>query len=165
MFMDHLIMTFVVGLFAAPVIVMDMIRAEHMRPPSIEVFRFGVYEVFAFSLYFCKDIFLGRSAGKRILGFQVLNHETGQPAGPMRCLVRNFTLLVWPIEVIVAMVLVNRRIGDYLAGTRLEVYDPGLPARADWGAIAVCVPLAMVFTYVCWFYPAELFLNYFLTHS
>ena len=165
MFVDHLTMTFVVGFFVGPVIVMNIIKMEHMRPLEVEPFRYGIYEVFAFSLYFCKDIYLGRSVAKRILGFQVVNNATGQPAGPLRCLVRNFTLLLWPVEMIVALVLVNRRIGDYLAGTRLVVYDPKVSVRPDWGLMAVCIPLSMVFTYVCWFYPMDLFLNFFLTHQ
>lgn len=142
-----------------------IIKLQHAQAPSGPVFHFGVYEVFCFSLYFNKDIFLGRSVAKRTLGFQVLNNNTGLPAGPLRCLVRNFTVLLWPIEVVVALVNVNRRIGDHLAGTRLEVYDPKLAVRPEWGAIVVCFLLAAAVTYVFWFWPVELFLNYFLAYQ
>jgi hypothetical protein len=101
--------------------------------------------------------------GKRVLEFQVFNNRTGQPAGPLRCLVRNFTILLWPVEVIAALVNMERRIGDHIAGTRLGVYDPRAPARTNWVAMAVCLPVAMGFTYVALIYPVDLLMNAFLS--
>ncbi|HVS98192.1 MAG TPA: RDD family protein [Puia sp.] len=161
MFLDHVVMCIILCVVEAPAIMVHIVRLQHSRPP-FELFDFGVYDVFAFSLYFCKDVFSGRSVAKRILGFQVVNHATGLPAGPVRCLVRNFTLLLWPVEVIVSMVNVNRRMGDHLAGTRLVVYDPKPAAQneqTDWKGVLVCIPLAMAFTYVIWFLPVDLLVH------
>ena len=159
MFLDHLIMTFVVGCFAAPAILFNIARLEQLRPRIGPVFRVSVYEIFAFSLYFCKDIFLGQSAAKRILGFQVVNDRTGLPAGPLRCLVRNFTLFLWPVEAVVALVNVNRRLGDHIAGTRLVVYEPRPQEQVDWVAAVACIPLAMIFLYCICVLPMEWFMN------
>src|SRR6185437_6853965 len=101
------------------------------------------------------------SAAKRVLGFQVVNNRTGLPAGPLRCLVRNLTILLWPIEVVAAMINVNRRIGDHLAGTRLVVYDPKQAVRPNWAAMIGCLPLAMGFVWAFCLYPFELFINRF----
>ena len=162
MFLDHMIMCILLCFVEGPAIMVHIVRLQHSRPP-FELFDFGVYDVFAFSLYFCKDIFSGRSIAKRILGFQVVNQSTGLPGGPLRCVVRNFTLLLWPVEVIVSMVNVNRRMGDHLAGTSLVVYDPKAPgqtARTDWRGVLVSIPLAMAFTYVFWFLPVNLLVGF-----
>lgn len=162
MLVDHVTMTFVIFVLEAPAMAMNFIHLAHARPALAQAFHIGIYDLFCFSLYFNKDIFLGRSIAKRILGFQVVNHRTGLAAGPLRCLVRNLTIMLWPIEVIAALVNSNRRIGDYIAGTRLEVYDPKLPARPHWGAIAGCIPVAMGVVWAVWFYPEELLLNRFI---
>ena len=165
MLLDHTIMTFIIFFFVAPVIVTRIMSLPHTKVPLPNaLIQFSLYDIFAFSLYFNKDIFLGQSIAKRVLGFQVFNNKTGQPAGPLRCLVRNFTILLWPIEVIAALVNIERRIGDYIAGTRLGVSDSRVQARPDWLAMAVCIPVTMGFTYVAWFYPVDLLVNSFLSH-
>jgi len=164
MLLDHMIMTFIIFLFEAPAMVTRILSLPHTKVPLPGAFfQLGLYDVFVFSLYFNKDIFLGQSMGKRVLGFQVFNNKTGQPAGPFRCLVRNFTILLWPVEVIAALVNKERRIGDHIAGTRLGVYDPGVPARTDWVAMVVCMPVALGFTYVALIYPVDLLMNFFLS--
>lgn len=75
-------------------------------------------------LYFCKDSINGRSWGKKKSGLQVVHYQTGDPASPMRCFVRNLTVFIFYIEFIVALANPERRIGDYLAGTKVVRYDP-----------------------------------------
>jgi uncharacterized RDD family membrane protein YckC len=165
MLLDHTIMTFIIFFLEAPVIVTRILSLPHTKVPLPNgLFQFSLYDIFAFALYFNKDLFLGQSIAKRILGFQVFNNKTGQPAGPLRCLARNFTILLWPIEVIAAMINIERRIGDHIAGTRLGVSDPGEQARPNWVSMAVCIPLAIGFTYVAWFYPVELLMNAVISH-
>src|SRR5262249_27317646 len=66
-------------------------------------------------------------------------------AGPLRCFVRNLTLWFWPVEVL--LVLVNqdrRRLGDYLAGTRVVMRDPNEAAHpVQWGAVGLSFGSAM----------------------
>lgn len=78
-------------------------------------------------VYFNKDFFGGQSIGKRVFKLQVVVHKTGHAAGPFRCLVRNFTLLLGFIELILTLVSPKRRLGDFIAGTRIEAYDETRP--------------------------------------
>lgn len=68
-------------------------------------------------IYLNKDCLQGRSPAKRILGFEVVEYPAGLPVSPSRCALRNITILLWPIEIIMLLINPNRRIGDYLAGT------------------------------------------------
>ncbi len=73
-----------------------------------------------------KDFFNGQSVINRYLGYQIVDVKTNQ-ANPVRCATRNCTLVIWPIEVIFAMVNSKRRLGDYIAGTAMietEKSDP-----------------------------------------
>jgi len=69
-----------------------------------------------------KDIFSGRSVGKRQFGLQVHNNSGG-PASRFQCLVRNLTVVIWPIELIVVLINPNRRLGDFIAGTRVTHFE------------------------------------------
>ena len=51
----------------------------------------------------------------------VVNATKGKEAGPWRCLVRNLLLMIAPIELIMLFVNSERRIGDFVAGTRVDV--------------------------------------------
>ena len=43
--------------------------------------------------------------------------KTDTVASSLKCLIRNITIILWPIEVIVVLVSPSRRIGDFIAGT------------------------------------------------
>lgn len=83
----------------------------------------GVLFVCIVSLYFNKDLINGRSPAKRILKLQVIDKSTARPATPIKCLVRNFTLIIWPVEVIVVCFNPAQRLGDRLAGTKVVEYQ------------------------------------------
>ena len=163
MLLDHAIMTIIIFLLEVPMMVVRILSLAHsnLTLPG-PLLRFSLYDVVIFSLFFNKDIFLGQSIAKRILGFRVFNNKTGQPAAPLRCLVRNFTILLWPLEVVATLVNKERRIGDYIAGTRLGLYDSEVQARPDRLAMVACFPAALCFTYVAWFYPMELLIKFVL---
>lgn len=72
-----------------------------------------------FFIYMNKDFFRGKSPAKRIMGYQVMNLKTNQPANELQCFIRNLTLIGWPIEVIIGLVSPHRRIGDFLANTKV----------------------------------------------
>ena len=74
-----------------------------------------------------KDFFKGRSVAKRIYGYQIIDNKTEIVASEMKCMIRNITLIVWPLEALIALIYPNRRLGDFIAGTRLidkEVIEP-----------------------------------------
>lgn len=66
-----------------------------------------------------KDFFNGQSPIKRMGGYQIVDIRTGQPANKIKCLTRNITLLIWPIEVVMIWINPKRRLGDYIAGTKV----------------------------------------------
>jgi uncharacterized RDD family membrane protein YckC len=66
-----------------------------------------------------KDYFNGQSVIKRQLGYQIVNAKTLEIASSTRCMLRNFTFIFWPIEVLFAIIYPSRRLGDYIAGTKL----------------------------------------------
>jgi len=74
-----------------------------------------------------KDFYGARSIAKRELGYQIINTKTGEIATQMQCLLRNTTVIIWPLEVIFVLLTPNRRLGDRIAGTKLidvEKVDP-----------------------------------------
>ena len=96
-------------------------------PISILLFALLIYLdiqpqfIFFFILFFYynKDFYRGKSPAKRLMGYQVINNKNGTPATEIQCFVRNLTIIVWPIEVIVAFAFPKRRIGDLLANTKV----------------------------------------------
>ena len=163
MLLDHAIMTFVIGLFTAPVMIYKMFHLPAVVTSMPEsFFTYNAYEAFAFSLYFNKDIYLGQSIAKKILKFQILDTQTNLPANPIKCLIRNFTILFWPVEVIAALINPERRIGDYIAGTKLAVYEPGINPNPHWALMVMAIPVGMFFTFAAWFYPLGLLFKFLL---
>jgi len=74
-----------------------------------------------------KDIFGGQSAVHRLLGFQVVDAKTNKQASKVRCMLRNVTAPLWPIEAIFLLANPKRRIGDFIAGTSLIEVEPSDP--------------------------------------
>lgn len=68
--------------------------------------------------YLNKDFLQGRSPAKRLLGLQ-LQEVNGAPANELRAFLRNVTALMWPVEVLLIVAGSQKRLGDYLAGTRV----------------------------------------------
>jgi len=66
-----------------------------------------------------KDFFNGQSPIKRIGGHQVVDIGTLQPADKIKCLIRNITAPLWPIELVMIWINPQRRLGDYIAGTKV----------------------------------------------
>ncbi len=66
-----------------------------------------------------KDFYKAKSIAKRHFGFQIVDIRSNNPASEIQCLFRNLTVIIWPIEVLFSMFNQNRRIGDFIAGTKL----------------------------------------------
>ncbi len=76
-----------------------------------------------------KDFFNGQSVVHRRLGYQVIDVQTQMPAGKIKCMLRNITAPIWPIEVFFFLASPKRRLGDFIAGTSLievQTTDPEL---------------------------------------
>ncbi len=80
---------------------------------------FSIYNFIVLSIYINKDIINGRSIGKRITGYQIVDFNNKIAPSALRCLLRNLTIIIWPIEVVFIVLNTSRRLGDYIAGTEL----------------------------------------------
>ena len=153
MFIDHFIMTFVAMVFAVPSIVMSMSAAfgSSTEFPHDQVpMSFGslmYISLIGIAVYICKDCIQGRSMAKRILKLQLVD-ASGKAASPLRCLVRNFFMILWPIEGIVALANPERRIGDMVAGTRLVHYNPEPPSQTNFPQAVLAFVIAYALLYI-----------------
>lgn len=125
MFIDHFIMTFIMMIIVLPGFAVSFFNAFNIdhEPSNMNFGLMFFLFAFGFSAYFCKDIFNGRSPAKRILKLQVIDAKTNEVATPLKCLIRNLTIVIWPIEVIFILIDPKRRIGDKIAGTRIDYIE------------------------------------------
>jgi uncharacterized RDD family membrane protein YckC len=149
MFLDHVFMTIVAMIFFIPSIVSMVASSmnESHDPVDANAFRFLPFALIGFGLYFCKDCFRGRSLAKRITKLQVVDHSTGQEASPLRCLVRNLFIMFWLIEVVVTLFSPGRRLGDFVAGTRVVNYRPNMekpPLRTGQLLLALGIGIGLM---------------------
>src|SRR5689334_10141418 len=79
------------------------------------------------AIYLCKDCIGGRSIAKRVTNLKVIDNKTGEAASPLQCLVRNILIFIFPLEILVVLFSPQRRLGDRLAGTRVNYFEPWEP--------------------------------------
>lgn len=148
MLVDHFAMTFIIMAIIMPGFALNMIDALKLNHEPIS-FGFGAMSflfAFGFSAYFNKDIFNGRSPAKRILKMQVIDNKTGQVANPLKCLVRNLTIPLWPLEVIFVLFSPKRRLGDTIAGTRIDYVENPEKTKMDWSKFIIALLIAIGFS-------------------
>lgn len=146
MLLDHIIMVCLMMVFMVPYFVIEFPKALNIshEPATYDIFGNYVYLMFAgFAFYFGKDSIQGRSPAKRLLSLQVVDHKTGAVASPLQCLVRNLFCALWPFEVLVTIFSPGRRIGDFVAGTRVIVFDPAREQQTlDWRKIGLAMTIS-----------------------
>lgn len=76
-----------------------------------------------FLAYYLKDSYRGKSIGKRVLGFQVINRATNRPASTLQCFIRNLLIPFWPLEVLISLFSPSVRLGDLLANTKVIIVE------------------------------------------
>jgi len=121
MFLDHVIMTFIVAMVGLPFYIINFFLLRYMN------FKFPwIIGAIIFLIYFNKDYFRGKSLAKRLIGLQVFDRTTNQVASKWKCFVRNLTCVLWPVEVLITLFSPTRRLGDFLANTdvRLSNQEP-----------------------------------------
>ena len=119
---DQSVITLIILIFPLRLIGLDIanIFARGSRESSImSICEILFFCFFILLIYFNKDIFNGRSIAKRIFKFQIIDLKTGKAASSIKCLQRNTTLFIWPIEIIFILINPERRLGDLIAGTQL----------------------------------------------
>jgi uncharacterized RDD family membrane protein YckC len=145
-FLDHLIMSMIAVAFSIPGMIIGLSDAFDVSHNDTDADLFsGLHYVglIGFAVYICKDCINGRSIAKRILKLQVVDYKTGQVASPIKCFIRNIFCILWPVEVIVALINPSRRIGDWVAGTKLVPYNPAIEQpKPDFAQIAAAFGFA-----------------------
>ena len=100
-----------------------------------------------FAIYYCKDSIDGRSMAKRITKLQVVDARSGATAGAIRCCIRNLTIPIWPLEVLITLFSPTRRLGDFIAGTKTVAFDNAKDKMpANWANIIVAFLIGFAFT-------------------
>jgi uncharacterized RDD family membrane protein YckC len=118
MFLDHVIICFVVGL---PLTILSLIlRLFEVRQPfETHPLEMGAF-YFMMLIYLNKYFVKSRSVAKRLLGLIVVDNNTGLPASELKCFLRNISIVLWPLEVLITFISPGRRIGDFIANTKVE---------------------------------------------
>ena len=121
--LDQILMSVICLVFFIPSLAKYGVQSLYDQKLSEIIKNSFLYvEVIGFALYFCKDCINGRSLGKRIIKHQVINNTTAEIASPIKCFIRNIFCVIWPIELIALLFNPSRRLGDYIAGTRVQSY-------------------------------------------
>lgn len=145
MILDHFIMCFVMMIFTIPGIILGVSKAFNIshEQKNPDLFGDSMYlMLIGFAVYFCKDSIHGRSPAKRILKLQVVDNSSGKPASPIKCFIRNLFCILWPLEALVALANPERRIGDFVAGTKLVPFQPTTESpKLNWRQIGIALLL------------------------
>ncbi|MHA4740818.1 RDD family protein [Dyadobacter sp. MSC1_007] len=148
MLLDHFFMTMVAMVFSLPGMISTFAGTFEVthEQQSIDFFggTFLYVNLIGFALYFCKDCINGQSIAKRILKLQVVDNETGLAASPLKCLVRNLSIVLWPIEALISLTNTSRRLGDRIAGTKLVVFD-GAIEQSRINISQVLIPMVIAY--------------------
>lgn len=81
------------------------------------------------TMLLCKDCINGKSAGKRIMKIEIANEKEGEKVSAVSCVVRNIFVVLWIIEILVLFISKEKRIGDYVAKTKV-VSNTSVPLKS-----------------------------------
>ena len=135
MLIDHISMCIV--MIPVVIVMMIILLATKGVEYHLEFFysyTLGAITFLPFIIYFLKDNYRGKSIGKRLMGYQVVNARTNENAGSLRCFVRNLSIPLWPLEVLISLFSPIRRFGDLLAGTKVILSEKE-PMNSLWPEI------------------------------
>jgi hypothetical protein len=107
-----------------------------------------------------KDIINGQGVVNRHFGYRVVDAKTGDIPAPIKSMLRNVTLLLYPFEFLYLQRGSDIRIGDRIAGTKLIQVEP-VPADSIFSELkttrfnkeaftALAIPLAPVMAFLGW---------------
>ncbi|MCL6220516.1 RDD family protein [Zunongwangia pacifica] len=144
---SHFIMTFDIGIITLVLIGIGYLiignPSDSNLPEWLVVIPIFLGSMI-FSAYFNKDAIKGKSPAKRILGLIIVDNKTGEIANPIKSVIRNITLVFWPIEVIFSLISPNRRIGDFIAGTKVIPDNQTLKTELKIGDIIIALIIGMI---------------------
>lgn len=151
MLLDHMIMCFAIGIVAFILIGIGYLIVGNPTESDLPQWLVIIpmfFGLMIFSIYLNKDAIKGKSPAKRILGLVVVDHTKGEIANPIKSVIRNITLAFWPIEVIFSLFSPERRIGDYIAGTKVIADTTNLKTELKIGQISIAILIGFVFIFL-----------------
>ena len=159
MFLDHFAMCFIIAGIGG--LIVNLISPLFERTLSQDNFSIGekflgvglmgLVIMVLMSFFFNKDIFYGRSIAKRILKLQIVDSNTGQIATPFQCFLRNITIIIWPIEVIITLFNPTRRLGDRIAKTKVVFYNlDQIKTKMDWKNFTLAIISGLLLLLLSW---------------
>lgn len=139
-FLAFMIDIFMSAVFFVPIAVCIVLMKIDMQDAMLPWLVWGAL--------FCKDCFGGRSIGKRILGYQVIDNKTNLAVRPFKSVVRNLSYILGLFDI--AMMFYHSkgyRIGDYITHTHVEKIDKPLQETKWLEAfmVIICVFVIIVF--------------------
>jgi uncharacterized RDD family membrane protein YckC len=102
-----------------------------------------------FSLFLCRDNLNGQSLGKRLMKIQVVDNSTMQTVTSFKYILRNLFLCVWPIELLLVLINGDRRLGDYVAKTKIIINTEAQSIKFkinDLAVFLICFVVVFAFT-------------------
>lgn len=151
MILDHFIMTFGIVIIGFILVGIGYLIIGNPTESDLPEW-FVIFPIFLgliiFSAYFNKDAVKGKSPAKRLLGLIIVDNKTGEIANPIKSVIRNTTLIFWPIEVIFTLFSPERRIGDYIAGTKVISDDKTLETELKIGQIIFALIIGILFLFL-----------------
>ena len=148
MLLDHVIMSFILAILIMPFMFIGM--SESLSEESNQMSYESSLIIYAFilgmSLYLNKDAIKVKSIAKRALKHEIIDINTGEIASPLKCFIRNILIILWPIEVIVVLASPSRRIGDFIAGTKVVNIskERGENVSVNFKQIAITIALGFL---------------------
>lgn len=115
--------------------------------PMLSVSIIGM--IVSYTYFLCKDIFRGRSIGKRSQGLQLVMKKDGGPVSYARMVLRNLTIIIWFVELVVMLVNPKQRLGDMICGTTVVYADQSNRQETDKSKAALTI--GIVFIALCLF--------------
>lgn len=140
---DHFSMIFIVMGACMPLLIFVVYTAiRDGYPASNEDYLWTSIDVcLAPALYLNKDVLLGQSIGKRICGLQITDRATQMRANSFKCAIRNITIFLWPLELIMILITTNRRLGDFIVNTEITPTIESEDISFPWLQIIICLLL------------------------
>lgn len=154
MFLDHALMTILALIILSPWMISYSNRLDEAAADATVAY-FPQWATLLLSiglgLYLNKDLRKAQSFAKMMFGFRIVDNKSGELASPMQCMIRNLTAPFFLFEVLILWISPERRIGDFLAGTRLIIdqkQDLSHRPRVIQAIIAVVLAVALSYTMV-----------------
>lgn len=112
---------------------------------SVMFIPMSVAMALAYVYFLCKDIFGGRSIGKRLQKLQLVRLD-GSPVSYTRMIVRNLFIVIWPIEVIMYLANKGQRLGDIACKTTVVPATEDNKQAPDIQKVVISIIITAIFS-------------------